>query len=60
MNLSNFSAFALTRAEMKNIQGGDYSYCTSGWNAKCYQDVNDAADACRWDPSCKQVEAVWV
>lgn len=60
--LTSFADSILSREQMKKVKGGydtQPSYCTTGENASCYQDVNDAWLACYYEPTCYGLEAVW-
>ncbi len=51
MSLSNFSAFELTRAEMKNVVGG-YDYVCCNDMKYCFADFNAAYTYCSSTSSC--------
>lgn len=58
-SLSSFNEFALTKSEMKGVRGGETAWCTNGFNARCYQDFNEAAHICyHVDFSCNSIEKV--
>lgn len=52
-SLDSFRGQALPAAQIKAIRGGQImAYCTTGNNATCYRDVNDASKACQLEPTC--------